>query len=305
MDFNPIFWLETRQTRRNYVLWILTGVGIVMGLYLVFLAVTETPHYRLGYANMIPVVFYILGPLVITLGPSQKLAVQLIEEDLILQTPISPAQILWAKLFVSLRMIFYLHVPCIPGIVLVAVNHFDMGFAWAIASLTCILITVCLSLIGLGFMAGARTMILRGTLICFAGIFVFCGLIVSAVLFGFLIGMIGESVGYRSIENYVPFVYFFVTIFDLFFSFSVFFMGIKMMERDPNLSGLAVAGWTIAVFALFIVFVFAAILTNSPGFALGTMIPWAGFFAAPLISMQIVHSNNTRSVSIPPTIRRA
>lgn len=300
MDPNPIYWLETRQARRNYVLWILTGVGVVMGIYLVFLALAETPHYMLGYANLIPFVFYVFGPLMIALGSSQKLAVQLIEEDLILRTPISPAQILWAKLFAALRMIFYLHIPCIPGIVLIAVNDFEFGFGWAIASLSCILITICLTLAGLGFMAGSRTILLRGVLVCFAGIFVFCGMIVSAMLFAFLIGMIAESVGYQYIDTYAPFVYVCVAAFDLFFSLLIFLIGIKMLERDPNLRGLAVAGWTIAVFALFIIFVFAAILTKSPGFALGAMIPWAGFFAAPLIAMQIVHSNNAaRFVAVP------
>ncbi len=181
-DDNPIYLLEIRQTRRNFLLYAMLLGGILAGAYL-FLIVFEPGDFWWDEFPLLafPLSIYAVCIGVIPIYTGQKLASQQVDGDLILQTPLRSFAILWGKLQVAMMLSIAPFAPSWPG----AIALLCQGQAgWIPLVAAGPLVALFVTMIALGFMAAAKTNLLRGGMIFLCGVFALGNAPTVAVLVG-------------------------------------------------------------------------------------------------------------------------
>lgn len=309
---NPIFRLELIQARRRGILLFLFLGGCLIQAVSLFLMFNSdflskiAGSWWLGI-HLIRLVFQLL-PIFIVGGASLKLASQQVNGDPILHTPLSARTILAGKLQTVLVMILCLYLPGIPMIVY---RSSDWGINGLLLFPCGVAKLLCWAMIGMGFMAGARSLTLR---VMLAGLCVFFFVVLYAST-SLLQSMAWNPFVNRYINltddfaTQLPWAYFFHTVWQYlnlaFLSLlAVLFygMGAAVMRRNRNLEALMIRSFTAAIILTFVggvVFTFVAPMTYVP--VVFFVVPWAVLvFLPPLALLAVVlHDRRVTTQSEP------
>ncbi|MDR1477834.1 MAG: hypothetical protein LBJ00_02720 [Planctomycetaceae bacterium] len=292
MKQNPIYRLEMQQMQHYHLPLIMSSLGTIMGVYMIFHSEELWTCFFL-----IPVVFY-LSALLIPMTLASKLGRQQTNEDLLLHTPLTGSDVLWGKFWVVMTMLFCLYAPCLPSslfLLLFYSEPYESFVQWFIGlHFISFFATICITMTGLGFMAGARTKSLQHGLFFLFAIFIFglmvlplfISLLILSLWFDLLQVNMAGSASYDRIGWHIGVMALVIT---LIFSFVVFRIGFFIFDKNEIqlskycvcLSIVAVIGSPLSMVAMF---PFAFIL-------------WITFFSVLIITIFSVMGKNNHPES--------
>lgn len=176
---NAIYWLEMRLACRSCLPQVFAFLGSVMGLFLIAVGLNgpNNDMFVSTFWFAIPMGFWAAGPIAIPFLLLRNFADQLRDgDDLMLRTAMTGSEILRGKLRFALVLLLYLYAPTLPGNLLCLLT---MG---SFAPLSCgagFVGTLCLCAIGLGFLAGGKTIVQQQILLFLALTFAFFTAVMS------------------------------------------------------------------------------------------------------------------------------
>ncbi|MDR1962296.1 MAG: hypothetical protein LBQ50_00785 [Planctomycetaceae bacterium] len=283
---NPIYWLEIRQTRRNYLFYVILFFGILSGILPFCLTYFDFPNWFASSPDRIILFlpsFYLsaFGSVIIPLFCGLKLASQQLNNDLTLRTPLLSRSILWGKLQVGLTLSVCLYTPSFPAAFFWAFNGEP---AWLLFCSAAPILTACLTMIALGFLAGSKTPVLRGVLVCLCFVF----LIANSPLLLCFFGCIGQL--FHDPTFLLPCFFgvaFSVTLLTM-ISGLIFWMGIALFFRNPNLIHV-LFGMGILIVLMTPIPLLILLVLQPPWFSvLGTILIWTAYFFSPVLAVYCV-----------------
>lgn len=311
METNPIFRLELIQLRRGRIFLLLFFGGCVSQAAGLALRLNIEQFGRIvssfGFGFYLVNLFFKLLPIFIVGWASLKLAAQQVEDDPILRTPLSPKTVLAGKLKAVFVMILCLYVSAIPLYVYGLFT--EEGHAFSLLLWPCnIGILLCWAMIGMGFMAGARSPILRGVLAALCVFF-----IVDLYVFGSLLyGVVWRSMtdwyldAHSSTGINQTKVYFCYTILELMrlalmtiLAVLFFRMGTAVMRPNPDRRMKPLfrgAGLTAALGSLALAIVVGLMMSLSGNYTppIVFIVPWAILVFLPPVAMYAVKVHDRR-----------
>ena len=170
MESNPIYRLELRQARRCGFLYALLVGGLVVSGFILHIASLRGAYSPGSPIDVMPFWLFFLGTCVITFYSGIRFVIQLLNEDPVLQTPLSAARILRGKFRIVPILALCYYGPSLPGVILLArQGSHDPVFLWTIN----FIVTILLGMVVPGFLAGTRTIPKTLGLVFLLGIFLF------------------------------------------------------------------------------------------------------------------------------------
>lgn len=156
MEPNPIFIMEQRQARRCGFFWLTLLVGMIMGVFLLWLACQ--PSYRSPYFHLnllsVPVIYYIALGLLVPFYVGSRFSQQQLAEDPRLNTPLTTEEILRGKHLLALFLYLPLYLPTLPGQLFLLLGGYSEYFFISTLILS---LSVVLSYATVGLLAGLRS----------------------------------------------------------------------------------------------------------------------------------------------------
>ena len=284
-EANPTYWLEIRQTRRNYLFFAALVGGILAGAYLFLIVFDPTEHLWWDEFPLLafPLGIYALGTLSIPLYSGVKLASQQVNEDLSLKTPLRGRAILWGKLQVAMTLSVCLFAPSMPGALVLACFG---NPNWLLLCAAGPILTVFTTMISLGFMSGAKTPLMRGGMIFLSFIFGLGNVPILIVLAGCLIALFDPSAGIETWGAAFGLA-FGITILGLSAIF-VFSLGLAMIQLNRNLVHVLI-GIGVLVVLLVPIPLLVLFLSEPPwSTVLGFLLLGAAYFTPPTLAVRYV-----------------
>lgn len=323
MELNPIFRLELLQCRRNYILpamflggCILTGISFFLPGLIQNWLVSPGLYWLIPLVN----IGFALIPILVVVWASLKFAAQQVNEDLVLYTPLSPHRIFMGKILLVLVLILCLRLPGILATIwnLAYRNHNDYPAYYPLVATICgLLRTVCWATIGLGFMAGARSMVMRAVMVAWAllfmgGLYVSCGMITRTISMYMMDALRPAGLPHREIYVVLSTCEAVYAAICLIAATAIYFMGIQLLRGSRNLKAvmLGTLGFGIVSSATLIALLMYRLSMNRINtwdltFGIVGCVFWMGFVFIPVLAMYTVSLYDRRYKVVRADLRSA
>ena len=283
-EANPVYWLEIRQTRRNFLFFALLLGGISAGLYLLLTAFAPA---GILWWDEFPLGIYFLGAFSIPCYSSFKLGSQLVHEDLLLQTPLRSRTILWGKLQVAMTLSLCVFVPSLPGAVVLAIQEKP---SWLLLAMAGPILAVSFTMLAFGFSAGAKTSWMRGGMTFLGGLFGLGNapgfLVIEAGLTGLISPPLSGEIWWAILLLSLGLTMLLVS------SVFMFSIALAVLQRNRNLIHLEYAIMILA--AVLVPIPLLLLLLTEPGVlpVLGFLLLTALYFGPPILVLHYVRKHD-------------